>query len=148
MYDVLISKFNVCVLLTDIQFTILERTLVALFQLHLNSWAMIWGFEIIYNYLGVLPSPSAFFFFFTLTCPSGGDLTTSWLSFRAHINRKVFLLYEESFHRFKPVYFKVFKAPGITPFWETKDGELGINRYWYKDFEAPQIDEDNLMPEE
>ena len=42
---------------------------------------MIWGFEIICQYLEVPPSPNAFFFLFTLTCPNGGGLTTGWLFF-------------------------------------------------------------------
>ena len=46
-----------------------------------------------------------------------------WLSFRVQANRKVFLLYEESFHHFKPFYFKVFWAPNTIPFWEILEGE-------------------------
>ena len=116
MYDVLISKFGVQIPFTDFQFTILEQTLVALSQLHPNSWAMIRGFEIIYEYLGAPPSNKVFFYLFTLTRPNDRGVTTSWLSFWAHVNQKVFLLYEESFHNFKPVYFKVFGASGIAPF--------------------------------
>lgn len=72
-----------------------------------------------------------------------------WLSFRAHVNRKVFLLCEESFHNFKPVYFKVFGAPRTTHFWETQEWELTkVNVYWNKNFEAPRIEYDDLMPEE
>ena len=41
MYDVLISKFGVCIPFTDIQFMILEWILVAFSQLYPNSWAMI-----------------------------------------------------------------------------------------------------------
>ena len=109
---------------------------------------MIRGFEIICKYLSVPPSPNALFFLFTLSRPTGGGLTTGWLSFRAHPNWKVFLLYEESFHHFKPVYFKVFGALSMTPFWETKEGEFRLNCYWCKNFDLPRIDEDNLKPEE
>ena len=109
---------------------------------------MAWGFEIICEYLEVSPSPNAFFYLFILTRPSGTGLTTGWLSFRAHINQKVFLLYKEPFHNFKLVYFKIFPALGTTPFWETKEGELKINYCWYKDFEAPCVDKDSLTPKE
>ena len=67
-----------------------------------------------------------------------------YLSFGAHMNQKVFLLYKESFHHFKPIYFKVFGAPGTTSFLETKEEELKINYYWNKNFETPRINEDNL----
>ena len=100
------------------------------------------------EYLRVWPFPNIFFYLFTLTHPSGEGLTTGCLSFWAHVNRKVFLLYEESFHNFNPVYFKAFGALGTIPFWETKEGELNINCYWNKNFESPRINEDNLMPEE
>ena len=53
MYDVLISMFDVRVPFTYFQFTILERTGTTPSQLHPNSWAMIRGFEIIYEYLDV-----------------------------------------------------------------------------------------------
>ena len=37
MYDILISKFGVCIPFTHFQFAILEQTGIALSQLHLNS---------------------------------------------------------------------------------------------------------------
>ena len=43
---------------------------------------------------------------------------------------------------------KIFGAPTTTPFQETKEKDLQINCYQYKDFEAPRIDEDNLTFEE
>ena len=149
MYNDLISKFCVCIPFTDFQFTILEQTLVTRSQLHPNHWAMIRGFEIICEYLGVPPSPNVFFYLFTLTCPSSRGLTMGWLSFRAIVNQKVFCLYEESFYNFKPIYFKLFQAPSMTPFWETKEEELTkVNYYWNKYFGAPLIEEDDFMPKE
>ena len=110
---------------------------------------MIRGFKIICEYLRVSPNPKFFFYLFTLTRPSKGGLTLGWLSFRAHVNRKVFILFEKSFHDFKPIYFKVFRAPTTTPFWETQEGELTkANIYWNKNFEAPRVDEDDLTLEE
>ena len=127
MYNVLISKFGVHVPFTHFQFSILERTGAAPSQLHPNSWAMIRGFEVICECLDVPPSPNVFFYLFTLTRPSGGGITTGWLSFRAQPNWKIFTLYEKSFHHFKPFYFKVFGAPNTIPFWEHLEGELRIN---------------------
>ena len=85
---------------------------------------MMRGFNIIYEYLGVLPSPNTFFFLLIFLRPTGGELTTGWLSFQARSNRKVFNLYEESFYHFKPIYFKVFGDPGTTSLWENKEGEF------------------------
>ena len=129
MYDVLIAKLGVCLLLTIFQVSTIQRTEVAPTQLQPNSWAMIRGFEVVCEYLEVPPSLDVFFFLFTLTHPTGGGLTTGWLSFRAHTNQNVFLLYEESFHHFKPLYFKVFKALGSIPFWETLESELRFNYF-------------------
>ena len=124
---ILIAKLGVQILFTHFQVTILQRIEAVLSQLHPNSWAMIQGFEIVYKYLEVLPSPDVFFFFLTLTHPTCNGLTTGWLSLRAHTNQKVFLLYEESFHHFKPMYFKVFGALGSISFWEMLEAELRFN---------------------
>ena len=64
-----------------------------------------------------------------------------WLSFQAHTNQKVFLLYEESFHRCKPFYFKVFRASKMVSCWETLEGELKINCFRNKNFEIPRVNE-------
>ena len=109
---------------------------------------MIRGFEVVCEYLEVPPSPDVFFFLFMLTRSTGGGLTTGWVSFRVHTNRKVFLLYEESFHNFKPMYFKVFGAPNSIPFWESLESELLFNCFWSKHCDAPQIEEGNLKPQE
>ena len=60
----------------------------------------------------------------------------------------MFFLYKESFHHFKPVYFKVFEDSSTTPFWETLERELQFNYYWCKHFDAPRIDEDTLRIED
>ena len=77
MYDVLIMKLGIRIPFTHFQVTILQQIEAASSQLHPKSWAMIWGFEIICEYLEMSPSPKTFFFFFTLTRPTGGSLTTA-----------------------------------------------------------------------
>lgn len=57
-------------------FTNLQQIEAALSQLHLDSWAMIQGFKIICEYLGVLLFPQRLFPPFTLTCSTNGGLTT------------------------------------------------------------------------
>ena len=59
-----------------------------------------------------------------------------------------FLQYEELFHNFKSIYFKVFGPPVTTPFWQTREGVLKINCYWNKDFNIPSVDENDLSSEE
>lgn len=113
--------------------------------LHLNFISTL---EIICEYLEVPPSTNVFFSLFTLTRPNGGGLTMGWLSFRAQPNRKVFLLYEKSFHHFKPFYFKVFGALNMISFWETLEGDLRINCYWNKHFKIPRVNEADLSSEE
>ena len=88
MYDVLISKFGVHIPFTHFQFTILEGTGATSSQLYTNSWAMVRGFEIIFQCLEVPPTPKAFFYLFTFTRPSGGGLTISWLSFPSSCESK------------------------------------------------------------
>ena len=56
-------------------------------------------------------------------------------------------MYEESFHNFKPMYFKVFGAPNSIPFWESLESELLFNCFWSKYCDAPQIKEGNLKPQ-
>ena len=107
---------------------------------------MMRGFEVMCEYLKVPPSPHVFFFLFILTRLTGGGLTMGWVLFRVHTNRKVFLLYKESFHHFKPMYFKVFGAPGSIPFWESLEMELLFNCFWSKHCDAPRVEESNLKP--
>ena len=57
-------------------------------------------------------------------------------------------MYEKSFYNFKQVYFKIFGAPGTTPFWQTQEGTLKINYCWNKNFHVPRIDEGDLSLEE
>ena len=57
-------------------FTNLRQIEAALSQLHPDSWAMIQGFKIICEYLGVLLFPQRLFPPFTLTCSTNSGLTT------------------------------------------------------------------------
>ena len=130
MYDVLIAKLGVRLPFTHFQVSMLQWTKAAPTQLHPNSWPIMRGFKIVCKYLKVPPLLDVFFFLFILTRPTACGLTMGWLLFRAHTNRKVFLLYEESFHHFKPMYFKVFGAPSSIPFWESLEMDLLFNCFW------------------
>ncbi|MED6165316.1 hypothetical protein PIB30_098414 [Stylosanthes scabra] len=61
----------------------------------------------------------AFFYFFHLTRPFS-QKKSRWASFRAREGRRIFSLYEESFHDFKNYYFKVRAVEGFRPFFENE----------------------------
>ena len=90
---------------------------------------MIHIFELVCKYLELPISMKVFFHLFTVTCPSGSGATLSWLSFRAHVNRKIFNLYEDSHHNFKVVFFKINGASRSHPFFLTSDGSLRFPCY-------------------
>ncbi|MED6110740.1 hypothetical protein PIB30_045662 [Stylosanthes scabra] len=63
-----------------------------------------------------------------------------WASFRAREDRRIFTLYEESFHDFKNYYFKVRAIEGFRPFFENEQGEYQFRLYWYSGPESPKYD--------
>ncbi|MED6107132.1 hypothetical protein PIB30_011147 [Stylosanthes scabra] len=63
-----------------------------------------------------------------------------WASFRAREGRRIFTLYEESFHDFKNYYFKVRAIEGVRPFFENERGEYQFRLYWYSGPESPKYD--------
>ena len=84
--------------------------------------------------------------FFTLTCPNGSGATLGWLSFWPHVDWKVFNLYENSYHNFKEVYFKICSSPGSTPFFLIDLGSLKFPYYWNKKFHVPHFSKKGLDP--
>ena len=52
------------------------------------------------------------------------------MSFRAAQGRKIFDLFEDSYHGFKDKYFKVRPAKGHHPFWLSLEGVRLIPTYW------------------
>ncbi|QHN82968.1 uncharacterized protein DS421_20g700490 [Arachis hypogaea] len=52
------------------------------------------------------------------------------MSFRAQQGRRIFGLFEDSFHGFKSTFFKVRPIEGHQPFWLTAEGERRIPTYW------------------
>ncbi|MED6106698.1 hypothetical protein PIB30_006642 [Stylosanthes scabra] len=69
-------------------------------------------------------------------------------SFRAREGRRIFSLYEESFHDFKNYYFKVRAVEGFRPFFENERGEYQFRLYWYSGPESPKFDFNNLDKED
>ncbi|MED6130905.1 hypothetical protein PIB30_005196 [Stylosanthes scabra] len=62
--------------------------------------------------------------------------------------RRIFSLYEESFHDFKNYYFKVRAVEGFRPFFENERGEYQFRLYWYSGPESPKFDFNDLDKED
>ncbi|MED6147064.1 hypothetical protein PIB30_040538 [Stylosanthes scabra] len=116
---------------------------VAPTQLHPNSWGFMKAFQSVCWYLQLNLSLRAFFYFFHLTRPFS-QKKSRWASFRAREGRRIFSLYEESFHDFKNYYFKVRVVEGFRPFFENERGEYQFRLYWYSGPESPKFDFNDL----
>ncbi|MED6135235.1 hypothetical protein PIB30_044450 [Stylosanthes scabra] len=64
--------------------------------------------------------------------------------FRAREGRRIFTLYEESFHNLKNYYFKLRAVEGVRPFYENENGEYQFRLYWYSGPKSPKFDFDDL----
>ncbi|MED6171376.1 hypothetical protein PIB30_040151 [Stylosanthes scabra] len=120
---------------------------VAPTQLHPNSWGFMKAFQSVCWYLQLDLSLRAFFYFFHLTRPFS-QKKSRWASFRAREGRRIFSLYEESFHDFKNYYFKVRAVEGFRPFFENERGEYQFRLYWYSGPESPKFDFNDLDKED
>ncbi|MED6180381.1 hypothetical protein PIB30_009734 [Stylosanthes scabra] len=101
------------------------------------------AFQSVCWYLQLDLSLRAFLYFFHLTRPFS-QKKSRWASFRAREGRRIFTLYEESFHDFKNYYFKVRAVEGFHPFFENEQGEYQFRLYWYSGPESPKYDFDDL----
>ncbi|XP_020977801.1 uncharacterized protein LOC110271363 [Arachis ipaensis] len=83
------------------------------------------------EYLELPISVSVFLYLFLLTNPSQeGKTKKGYMSFRPQQGRRIFGLFEDSFHGFKSTFFKVRPVEGHQPFWLTTEGERRIPTYW------------------
>ncbi|MED6205297.1 hypothetical protein PIB30_016483 [Stylosanthes scabra] len=124
---------------TQFEQDVLYECRVASTQLHPNSWGFMKGFQFVCWYLQLDLSLKAFLYFFHLTRPFS-QKKSRWASFRAREGRRIFTLYEESFHDFKNYYFKVRAIEGVRPFFENERGEYQFRLYWYSGPESPKYD--------
>ncbi|MED6204038.1 hypothetical protein PIB30_005438 [Stylosanthes scabra] len=86
---------------------------------------------------------------YELVAPTSEERKKSrWASFRAREGRRIFSLYEESFHDFKNYYFKVRAVGGFRPFFENERGEYQFRLYWYSGPEIPKFDFNDLDKED
>nr|XP_025606159.1 uncharacterized protein LOC112697268 isoform X1 [Arachis hypogaea]XP_025606160.1 uncharacterized protein LOC112697268 isoform X1 [Arachis hypogaea] len=77
-------------------------------------------------------------FFFNLTIPFSLQ-SCGFISFRDNSNRRIFNLFEESYHDFKEKFFKVERVDGTRPFFMTMEDEKKFNLYWNFNVLSPKI---------
>ncbi|MED6209677.1 hypothetical protein PIB30_057054 [Stylosanthes scabra] len=114
---------------------LLQRCFVAPSQFHPNAWSSIRCFELVTEYLELPQDPEVFLYLFTMFSPNAeGKTKKGYMSVRPGKYRRIFGLYEESFHDFKGRYFKVFPVGDHPPFWLTLERDAGrFPSYWSKD---------------
>ncbi|MED6160686.1 hypothetical protein PIB30_053765 [Stylosanthes scabra] len=129
------TEFGVRIPFFDFQQRLLQRCFVAPSQFHPNAWSTIRCFESVTEFLELPQDPEVFLFLFTVFSPNAdGKAKKGYMSVRPGKGRRIFGLYEESFHDFKGRYFKVFPVGDHPPFWLTLERDAGrFPLYWSKD---------------
>ncbi|MED6131375.1 hypothetical protein PIB30_008964 [Stylosanthes scabra] len=112
----------------------LNRASVAPSQLHPNAWSAIRCFELVTDSLKLPQDPEVFLYLFTLFSPNTeGKTKKGYMSVRPGKYRKIFGLYEDSFHDFKGHFFKIFPISKHRPFWLSLEGQGRFPPYWSLD---------------
>ncbi|MED6185058.1 hypothetical protein PIB30_053350 [Stylosanthes scabra] len=128
------TEFGVRVPFTDFQQRLLNRASVAPSQLHPNAWSAIRCFELVTDSLRLPQDPETFLYLFTLFSPNTeGKTKKGYMSVRLGKHRKIFGLYEDSFHDFKGRFFKIFSVGEHRPFWLSLEGQGRFPPYWSRD---------------
>ncbi|MED6108195.1 hypothetical protein PIB30_021331 [Stylosanthes scabra] len=133
--EVMFTEFGVRIPFSSFQQRLLQRCFVAPSQFHPNAWSSIRCFELVTKYLELPQDPEVFLYLFTVFSPNAeGKSKKGYMSVRPGKYRRIFDLYEESFHDFKGSYFKVFSVGDHPPFWLTLERDAGrFPSYWSKD---------------
>ncbi|MED6157413.1 hypothetical protein PIB30_022819 [Stylosanthes scabra] len=118
--EVMFTEFGVRIPFTPFQQRLLQRCFVASSQFHPNAWSAIRWFELVTEFLDLPQDPEVFLFLFTVFSPNAdGKAKKGYMSAQPGKGRRIFGVYEESFHDFKGRYFKVFPVGDHPPFWLT-----------------------------
>ncbi|MED6184605.1 hypothetical protein PIB30_048987 [Stylosanthes scabra] len=133
--EVMFTEFGFRIPFTSFQQRLLQRCFVAPSQFHPNAWSAIRCFELVMEFLELPQDPEVFLFLFTVFSPiADGKAKKGYMSVRPGKGRRIFGLYEESFHDFKWQYFKIFSVGDHSPFWLTLEGDASqFSSYWSKD---------------
>ncbi|MED6118650.1 hypothetical protein PIB30_004700 [Stylosanthes scabra] len=129
------TEFGVRIPFSDFQQRLLQRCFVVPSQFHPNVWSTIRCFELVTEFLELPQDPEVFLFLFTVFSPNAnGKAKKGHMSVCPGKGRRIFGLYEESFHDFKGRYFKFFPVGDHLPFWLTLERDAGrFPSYWSKD---------------
>ncbi|MED6169334.1 hypothetical protein PIB30_020467 [Stylosanthes scabra] len=129
--EVMFTEFGVRVPFTDFQQRLLNRACIAPSQLHSNAWASIRCFELVTSFLELPQEPEVFLCLFKFYSSNTSKKTRKgYMSVRPTKNRKIFGLYEDSFHGFKGWYFKIIPVGNHRPFWLSLEGDGRFPSYW------------------
>ncbi|MED6123847.1 hypothetical protein PIB30_053374 [Stylosanthes scabra] len=141
------ERFGVRIPFTPFQQRLLQRCFVAPSQFHPDPWSVIRCFELVTEFLELPQDPEVFLYFFTVFSPNAeGKSKKGYMSVGPGKYRRIFGLYEESFHDFKGRYFKVFPVGDHPPFWLTLERDAGrFPSYWSKDAGLNYVPQ-NLRP--
>ncbi|MED6111439.1 hypothetical protein PIB30_052290 [Stylosanthes scabra] len=129
--EVMFTDFGMRVPFTDFQQRLLNRASVTPSQLHPNAWSSIRCFELVTEFLQLPQEPEVFLCLFKFySSNTSGRTKKGYMSVRPTKHRKIFTLYEDSFHDFKGRYFKIFAVGDHRPFWLSLEGDGLFPPYW------------------
>ncbi|MED6171907.1 hypothetical protein PIB30_045304 [Stylosanthes scabra] len=125
------TEFGICVPFTDFQQRLLLQACIAPSQLHPNAWASMRCFELVTEWVQLPQEPKVFMCLFTFySANTQGKTKKGYMSVRPTKYRKIFGLFEDSFHNFKGHYFKILPVGTHRPFWLSLEGEGRFPLYW------------------
>ncbi|MED6164039.1 hypothetical protein PIB30_085835 [Stylosanthes scabra] len=145
--EVMFTDFGVRVPFTDFQQCLLNWASMAPSQLHPKAWASIRCFELVTEFLQLPQEPEVFLFLFKFYYSNTwGRTEKGYMSVRPTKNRKIFTLYEDSFHDFKGQYFKIFAVWNHRHFWLSLEGDGYFPPYWSDQagFDIPPVKYEGL----
>ncbi|MED6217652.1 hypothetical protein PIB30_019602 [Stylosanthes scabra] len=129
--EVMFTEFGIRVPFTDFQQRLLNRACVAPSQLHPNACASIRCFELVTEWLQLPQEPEVFMCLFTFySANTQGKMKKGYMSMRPTKYRKIFGLFEDSFHDFKGRFFKILPVGTHRPFWLSLEGDGRFRSYW------------------
>ncbi|MED6143728.1 hypothetical protein PIB30_008675 [Stylosanthes scabra] len=129
--EVMFTEFGIRVPFSDFQQRLLNRACIAPSQLHPNAWASIRCFELVTEWLQLPQEPEIFLCLFTFySANTKGKTKKGYMSVRPSKHRKIFGLFEDSFHDFKGRFFKILPVGDHRPFWLSLEGDGRFPSYW------------------
>ncbi|CAJ2651980.1 unnamed protein product [Trifolium pratense] len=134
MYEMAFKEMGYRLPFNNLEAGIFGRLKVAPSQLHPNSLAFIWAYQILCRYLEVEATVSLFFYIFKIQRQKVGD-QQGWISLK-HQSSKIFRIFVESARGFKERYYVV------KPVTEFALNSLYMDRPVFLEDGSPQLDEE------